>query len=655
MNDPDMGTWSYGYDANGNLLSQFDAKGQELVFSYDGLNRMTLKSQATQSASVYEAEGGSSGHNLGSNAGTYWLSPAAPTTTVQYLTFGPYQAAPQNAPGQIARFRLALDVATGPNELVGLIEVTDFSDSMRVLGQRLLFRNEFLGGITRFSDFDVHFDTTGILGHQLEYRVYWYGRAQMAHDKTTVYWKTATQGLASYGYDDTAVTPNAIGRRTSMQTGAADSLTWFAWDARGQLTSRYDQVNITGTYQNFLTGMGYDGAGRLVSQTYPSGDVLTTTYNNASQPITLRNQTPRTFVSGAFYNPLGQPTQVDVFNFQSNRYYYYGSNLNAPSVFGNTSYGLLRQTCVVSTTASDCSESQRAAVTPTILNLTYAYDPAGNVTAMDDRTRNVTSTFTYDDQDRLTSWTQGGTLKESYAFNPIGNLTSKTGLGTMAYTDTAHVHALTKITAGLAATYDANGNMLQRWTPSSWFTQTWNIYNQITRSVSAVTPTLDVRYFYDADNQLVRKLIGGAHTIYIGNYYERNLSTGIMTQYYYLGGRRMAMRVGTTVTSTVTFLHGDHLGSASVETNDSYGVKLAEQRYSPWGETYYISETLSTDKLFTGQRLTSYGTISLPAREYSPLPMRYQPQYTSRRGVAALSIQCTLSSSILPLIKRTNK
>ena len=534
------------------------------------------------------------------------------------------ELAPQNAPGQIARFRLSIDVATGSNDLVGLIEVPDFSDGMRVLGQRFLYRNEFLGGITNFSDFDIHFDTTGILGHQLEYRVYWYGRAQMAHDKTTVYWKTGTQGLANYGYDDTAVTANAIGRRTFMQTGAADSLTWFGWDARGQLTSRYDQVNITGTYQNFLTGIGYDGAGRVVSQTYPSGEVLTTTYNNASQPITLRNQTPRTFVSGAFYNPLGQPTQVDVSNFQSNRYYYYGLNLNAPSVFGNTSYGLLRQTCVVSTTASNCSESQRVAVTPTILNLVYAYDPVGNVTAMDDRTRNVTSTFGYDDQDRLTSWTLGGVPKESYAYNPIGNLTSKTGLGTMVYTDTAHVHALTKITSGLVATYDANGNMLQRWTPSSWFTQTWNIFNQITRTVSAVTPTLDVRYFYDADNNLVRKLIGGAHTIYIGNYYEKNLSTRLMTQYYYFGGRRILMRVGTTVTSTVTFLHGDHLGSASVETNDSYGVKLAEMRYSPWGETYYQLNTLSTDKQFTGQRQEAgFGVYDYGARFYSPLFGRF--------------------------------
>ena len=195
--------------------------------------------------------------------------------------------------------------------------------------------------------------------------------------------------------------------------------------------------------------------------------------------------------------------------------------------------------------------------------------------------------------------------------NAIGRPTS---MVTSSYAGTQ------RITVGLIAIYDANGNMLTRWTPSSWFTQTWNIFNQITRTVSAVTPTLDVRYFYDADNQLIRKLIGGAHTIYIGNYYEKNLTTRLMTQYYYLGGQRIAMRVGTMVTSTVTFLHGDHLGSASAETNDSYGVKLAEMRYSPWGETYYQSAALSTDKQFTGQRQESgFGVYDYGARFYSPL------------------------------------
>jgi RHS repeat-associated protein len=43
MDDPDMGIWQYEYDALGNLLRQKDALGTQIAFTYDGLNRITLK------------------------------------------------------------------------------------------------------------------------------------------------------------------------------------------------------------------------------------------------------------------------------------------------------------------------------------------------------------------------------------------------------------------------------------------------------------------------------------------------------------------------------------------------------------------------------------------------------------------------------------
>lgn len=48
LKDPDLGgfankSWSYVYDANGNLTSQTDPKGQAVTFQYDIINRLTLK------------------------------------------------------------------------------------------------------------------------------------------------------------------------------------------------------------------------------------------------------------------------------------------------------------------------------------------------------------------------------------------------------------------------------------------------------------------------------------------------------------------------------------------------------------------------------------------------------------------------------------
>ncbi|MFL5804112.1 MAG: Calx-beta domain-containing protein, partial [Roseiflexaceae bacterium] len=43
MRDPDMGDWNYSYDVNGNLTSQVDARGQQICFFYDALNRLLGK------------------------------------------------------------------------------------------------------------------------------------------------------------------------------------------------------------------------------------------------------------------------------------------------------------------------------------------------------------------------------------------------------------------------------------------------------------------------------------------------------------------------------------------------------------------------------------------------------------------------------------
>jgi YD repeat-containing protein len=52
MTDPDMGYWVYTYDANGNLHTQTDAKGQIITFSYDELNRVAQKAYSTSDPTV---------------------------------------------------------------------------------------------------------------------------------------------------------------------------------------------------------------------------------------------------------------------------------------------------------------------------------------------------------------------------------------------------------------------------------------------------------------------------------------------------------------------------------------------------------------------------------------------------------------------------
>ena len=70
-----------------------------------------------------------------------------------------------------------------------------------------------------------------------------------------------------------------------------------------------------------------------------------------------------------------------------------------------------------------------------------------------------------------------------------------------------------------------------------------------------------------------------------------------VTKYYYAGGRRVAMRAG----GVVYYLHGDHLGSVSLVTDESGGVH-SRQLFLPYGDPRYREGTLPTDFGFTAQR-----------------------------------------------------
>jgi YD repeat-containing protein len=50
LDDPDLGDWSYSYDALGNLTGQTDARGCLTALTYDGLNRLTGKSYSGTAA-----------------------------------------------------------------------------------------------------------------------------------------------------------------------------------------------------------------------------------------------------------------------------------------------------------------------------------------------------------------------------------------------------------------------------------------------------------------------------------------------------------------------------------------------------------------------------------------------------------------------------
>jgi YD repeat-containing protein len=134
-------------------------------------------------------------------------------------------------------------------------------------------------------------------------------------------------------------------------------------------------------------------------------------------------------------------------------------------------------------------------------------------------------------------------------------------------------------------------------------------------------------FVYDGNGVRVKKIDpDGSVTYYVralqaglSIYEVLSTTTGITkTSYYYAGAQRVAMRVTAGVSTTVIYLHGDHLGSTSL-TTDAGGQVLARVLYYPYGEERYTVGTLQTDYGYTGQRKTA--TIKLldyGARWYDP-------------------------------------
>jgi RHS repeat-associated protein len=92
-----------------------------------------------------------------------------------------------------------------------------------------------------------------------------------------------------------------------------------------------------------------------------------------------------------------------------------------------------------------------------------------------------------------------------------------------------------------------------------------------------------------------------------------------VTKYYHFGQQRVAMRQG----GVVYYLHGDHLGSTTLTTDDT-GAVVAQSRYLPHGQLRWTSGASPTDFGFTGQRdETSFGLMDYNARYYDPLSGRF--------------------------------
>lgn len=411
----------------------------------------------------------------------------------------------------------------------------------------------------------------------------------------------------TYTYDSCE---GGVGRLCSViVSGSTTVTTSFAYNPLGGVKMKAQDFGGNDYYQKDILS---DRLGNPVSVSYPDGTVVDYEYNDGGlvEKVLLTNagtSTAEEVLSDLDYSPEGKVA-----------YQLYGND-----VFTQNNYDASK----LYRLASVYTETPLGGIDPAMQNLHYTYDAVGNITKLEDisETNNSkTILYTYDDLSRLatasSTYVGGGPgYKESYVYNPIGNILSKGNSITAYYyqgTTTgsyANPHAVTKIRTS-PISYDLNGNLINYLSATS----TYDYNNQL---VSYKKSGVTTSYAYDYLGDRVVYSSGNTTTRYLDRDYSVASSTDITQSLHIFLGDRMVATVDKTSTSSpeIHYHHTDHLSGSNLSTDkDALVSEITD--YYPYGAIRYnpTYDGFRESRKFTGHELdTETGMTYMGARYYA--------------------------------------
>ncbi|KRT69834.1 MAG: YD repeat-containing protein [candidate division NC10 bacterium CSP1-5] len=591
ITDPKGNRTTIIYDTRGNPIAITDAMTSTSALAYNGRGLLTSVTDARGSvtAFTYDARG-----NLLTTT-----DPLGNVTSLSYDGAGNVMAS-TDALGRTTSF-----VYDGMNRL---IQVTDAA-----------------GGITRYS-YDLNGNLVSVTDARGQQTTFAYDAINQLSQTTNPLGQ-----IKSFAYD--------LARNLVSTTDAKNQTITFAYDAGNQLTQKtlpngevvsftYDLVGSLTLAQDAdsqLT-LQYDARGRLTRvDTAATAAQSTSTLSYVYDANGNRTQFSATVGGSGFtniytYDALNRLTRISP-----------GFGLGQPPNF--TYDALSRRTSAtlgngaVATYTYDAASQLTSLVhqlsgSP-IASFSYAYDAAGNRTAMTEVAG--TNSYAYDQLNRLTQAThpQPTNPAESFSYDPVGNRTSS-HLATGQLHDSAN-RLLED--SNFTYTYDDNGNLTSKTSKANGevTTYTYDAENQLIR---VNKPGLVAEYRYDALGRRIEKVVNGVSTRY--TYDNEDIAVELdgtgTAQAFYLHGpgidEPLAMgRFGAGGGTSV--FHADGLGSITTLTNTS-GATVRSYTYDSFGRLVAQTGTVTNPYTYTGRELDpESGLYYYRARYYDAATGRF--------------------------------
>lgn len=284
----------------------------------------------------------------------------------------------------------------------------------------------------------------------------------------------------------------------------------------------------------------------------------------------------------------------------------------------------------------DYRQTSSSAV-PVLQDQQYSWDAAGNLTSRQDIRRGYTENFYYDNLHRLDYSTLNGTANLDMAYDSLGNITSKSGVGTYTYHPTK-IHAVSSINTGSGTwtyAYDANGNRLS----GNGVTSTYYANDQA-RSITKDSANYSTFQYAPSGSRWHHSYRTGGNTynhVYAGKLFERISGSPLIYKHYvYAGQQLVAVHVRNTYPENATFYAlSDHLGSvdAFVTSEGVFRVGLAYDAYGKRRGSAGTGDPTANELLATRwtsrrgftehEHLDSTGLVHMGGRVYDPVVGRF--------------------------------